>query len=214
MLEHKEKARKELIWNAYMYVQYTFVHLEICKHTWSLVHSPHLMSALTRLLRQVVSNFFFVELIYLNVNNLFHNFLIGEMPLSLDLSNLKLEDFDVSQNILHGMNIPPHLCVGNALKYVILNSNWLSRSIPSDLLNCPSLILLQLESSLLNGLLPKISISPLSLQFLRISNNSLTGNIPAKIGNVSSLQALLITQHQFAVQFATGQKWLNRSNPI
>lgn len=161
------------------------------------------------------ANLSYLELIHLNLNNLsgvfpgwltnlphlysaylFSNFLTGEMPLSLGSSNPKLQDFDVSQNMIHGM-IPPHLCAGNVLKYVILYFNKLSGSMPSGLLNCPSLIRLRLENNLLNGSLPKISTSPLSLQYLRISNNNFTGNIPAEIGNLSSLQALLITQNQF-----------------
>ncbi|XP_027099207.1 receptor-like protein EIX1 [Coffea arabica] len=107
--------------------------------------------------------------------------------------------FDASRNLLTG-NIPP--LDGNSeipliLRYLHLNDNQLTGSIPDCICNIQSLFTLDLSNNQLTGRVPLCLGKLQQLKTLNLRNNSLSGHIPNSLGYMEPLVYLLLSKNKF-----------------
>jgi hypothetical protein len=91
----------------------------------------------------------------------------------------------------HGVN-----CYDGHVLSLLLSSNQLSGTIPSELSNLANLKGLYLYVNQLTGPIPPEVGDLASLQHLNLSNNQLTGAIPSELGNLANLQSLYLYVNQ------------------
>ncbi|KAK8282861.1 hypothetical protein V6Z12_D08G055200 [Gossypium hirsutum] len=124
----------------------------------------------------------------LNGLNLSDNFFQGNIPPCLDLSH----------NHLSG-GIPEMLAQSDSLELLRLSNNDLSGKIAPTIFCSSSLQFLYLDGNKFDGNIPDIDIStchPYPLSDMDLSNNNLSGELPRWIWNMSSLNALLVSNNQ------------------
>ncbi|XP_057441398.1 leucine-rich repeat receptor-like serine/threonine-protein kinase BAM3 [Lotus japonicus] len=165
---------------------------------------------------------FIAEMPNLEVLKLWHNNFTGAIPSKLGL-NGKLTELDLSTNKLTGL-VPKCLCIGKRLRILILLNNFLFGSLPAELGQCytlqrvrlghnfltgsipkgllylPELSLLELQNNYLSGWLPQeetTSTAKSKLGMLNLSNNNLSGSLTTSIGNLPTLQIMLLHGNKF-----------------
>ena len=132
-----------------------------------------------------MSNLNFLSLSYTDVS--------GSIPPALgNLTNL--EYFQAFWSRLSGP-IPPELGKLKKLKELWLDGNDLE-SIPAELGNLDSLVLLSLHNNRLSGSIPPELGNLSSLERLILYENQLTGSIPPELGNLSSLVDFWLSENQ------------------
>ena len=123
--------------------------------------------------------------------NLFYQRLVGSLPASI--SNFQsLTSFDVRFNSLSG---PIPTAIGDwgvGLKFLGLESNRFSGTIPSNLYALKSLVGLNLGSNSLVGTIPSALGNWASLTTLYLGGNFLTGTIPPSISTLTALRGLYL----------------------
>lgn len=131
----------------------------------------------------------------LTLLNLSNNEITGSIP--PEIGNLvNLEELRLGNNELNG-TIPPE--IGNLirLKYFAMSGNNLTGIIPAEISNLDSLTFLNLASNQLNGIPPEIG-GLSAIEALHLSNNQFAGTIPPEIGNLSNLAHLTLNTNQFS----------------
>ncbi|MEN9445394.1 MAG: hypothetical protein RIS47_2285, partial [Bacteroidota bacterium] len=78
-----------------------------------------------------------------------------------------------------------------------LHDNYFDDTFPSEMLENPELITLNLSSNFIRGPLTFPTI-PSKLEYLGLSDNELTGNLPEEIGSISTLKYLYISRNKFS----------------
>ena len=132
-----------------------------------------------------MSNLNFLSLSYTDVS--------GSIPPALgNLTNL--EYFEAFWSRLSGP-IPPELGKLKKLKKLWLGGNDLE-SIPAELGNLDSLVLLSMHNNRLSGSIPPELGNLSSLEHLILYANQLTGSIPPELGNLSSLVGFWLSENQ------------------
>ncbi len=101
---------------------------------------------------------------------------LGKCVINVDLTNNNLTGY-----------IPPEIGLLDDLKtFLLLDSNLLGGTIPTEITNLYDLDYLNLASNQLEGNIPSFG-SDHSLRALNLSNNLLTGSIPESIGRLNNL---------------------------
>jgi Leucine-rich repeat (LRR) protein len=81
---------------------------------------------------------------------------------------------------------------------IVLLSNKLSGTIPSELGQLSKLVYLILNNNHLTGTIPSVLGQLSKLEFLYLHNNQLTGTIPSEIGQLSNLAGLILADNQLS----------------
>jgi len=81
-------------------------------------------------------------------------------------------------------------CSSGSVSIIRLNTNFLSGSIPSELINLTNLTYLNVFDNSLSGNIPSELGSLKNLTYLSLNNNSLSGSIPPELGNLTKLRIL------------------------
>ncbi|PPD69158.1 hypothetical protein GOBAR_DD33961 [Gossypium barbadense] len=134
----------------------------------------------------------------LNGLNLSDNFFQGNIPPCLGSLNTTYLILDLSHNHLSG-GIPEMLAQSDSLELLRLSNNDLSGKIAPTIFCSSSLQFLYLDGNKFDGNIPDIDIStchPYPLSDMDLSNNNLSGELPRWIWNMSSLNALLVSNNQ------------------
>ncbi|MCO5553603.1 hypothetical protein L7F22_007128 [Adiantum nelumboides] len=114
----------------------------------------------------------------------------------------KLRILDLSANFLTG-NIPEEMCPPSnsyVLEQLLLANNQISGTIPSSLMNCLHLNILDLSFNKLTGNIPSQLSYLHTLERLSLWYNQLSGDIPKELGNLTMLRSLNLNNN-----FLTGQ---------
>ena len=77
------------------------------------------------------------------------------------------------------------------LKFIILNYNNLSGSIPDDIGDLVNVTHLRLDNNNLTGEIPPSIGDMINMEYLYLRNNNLSGEIPQSICNIDSLRSFL-----------------------
>ncbi|KAL6907910.1 hypothetical protein ACP4OV_002080 [Aristida adscensionis] len=118
-----------------------------------------------------IGNLTKLEILYLHVNNL-----SGKIPPQLLQSSL--QNLSLAWNPLSGY-IPPNLFNNSlSLRYVNLENNSLSGSIPHGIGSLSLLDYLNLGHNQLSGTVPPAIFNMSNLQIMRLDHNNLTGSLP------------------------------------
>ena len=123
--------------------------------------------------------------------NLFYQRLIGSLPASIG-NFQSLTSFDVRFNSITG---PIPTAIGDwgvGLKFLGLESNRFSGTIPSNLYALKSLVGLNLGSNSLVGTIPSALGNWASLTTLYLGGNFLTGTIPSSVSTLTVLRGLYL----------------------
>ncbi|PWZ30558.1 putative LRR receptor-like serine/threonine-protein kinase [Zea mays] len=126
------------------------------------------------------------------------NILSGSIPPSLGAASPSLRYVNLAGNNLSGV-IPDSLSKAPSLRVLNLSMNILQGMIPVTIFNSNSskLVAVDLHWNDLTGPIPSIQ-KPTSLQFLGLTTNLLSGMIPASLGNVSSLNTILLAENNLS----------------
>ncbi|XP_035545742.1 probable LRR receptor-like serine/threonine-protein kinase At3g47570 isoform X2 [Juglans regia] len=152
-------------------------------------------NSLSGIIPEALSNLRLLEWLNLEFNNL----TMGSQELSLFfyLSNCKnLRIISFSLNPLHGF-LPNS--VGNlslSLQRLYLSSCHIKGSIPAELGNLSSLIILELSNNELKGPIPTTLGRLRMLQSLSLGANKLEGHIPSDLSHLKSLYALSLDSNK------------------
>ncbi|KAL8141050.1 hypothetical protein V2J09_007071 [Rumex salicifolius] len=149
-----------------------------------------------------------------------HNFLSGELPVSLS-SCMSLESIDFSSNQLNGqlssnlwslsglqsLDLSNNLFEGEipqgfgkmySLRAVNFAGNTFSGYLPSDIGDCPQLQSISFGENSLSGGLPKSMKKLQNCTFLSLNENLLNGEVPSWIGHLKSLENLDLSGNKFS----------------
>ncbi|KAI5065081.1 hypothetical protein GOP47_0019776 [Adiantum capillus-veneris] len=134
----------------------------------------------------------------------------------------KLRILDLSANFLSG-SIPEEMCPpfnGYVLEQLLLANNQISGTIPSSLMNCLHLKILDLSFNKLTGSIPsQLSYLP-TLERLSLWYNQLSGGIPKELGNLTMLQSLNLNNNLLTGQVpaelsqCSDLEWVNLNNNL
>ncbi|XP_024195525.2 LRR receptor-like serine/threonine-protein kinase GSO1 [Rosa chinensis] len=126
------------------------------------------------------------------------NQLSGSLPANIGLGLPNLEGFFVGANHLNGV-IPKSISNASKLWNLDLGGNCSLRgTIPSDIGNLSSLILLGLEFNQLSGPIPGSMGRLHNLQALYMDNSTLRGYIPDEVCQLENLSDLDLSQNQLS----------------
>ena len=147
----------------------------------------------------VIGNLRFLQQLHLFSNNFTDEPSSSPLSFITSLSNCKsLTGLSISDNPLYGV-IPPS--IGNlslSLQYFYASHCQFSGSIPAEIGNLSSLVLLSLFLNKLSGNIP-ISIKHLhKLQGLNLQANMLQGPIPEAICDLYNLYSILLSHNKFS----------------
>ncbi|XP_052142012.1 receptor kinase-like protein Xa21 [Oryza glaberrima] len=124
------------------------------------------------------------------------NALSGEIPPSL--SNCPLEQLELSYNNLTGL-IPKELFAISVLSTsLILDHNFITGPLPSEVGNLTNLALLDFSSNLISGEIPSSIGECQSLQYLNTSGNLLQGQIPPSLDQLKGLLVLDLSHNNLS----------------
>ncbi|VAH99683.1 unnamed protein product [Triticum turgidum subsp. durum] len=152
----------------------------------------------------------FCNLSALNYNDMSSNFLDGEIPIRAGCPLAELMSLVLWSNKLNG-SIPPSLSNSTKLRWLLLQSNFLTGELPSDdmfsgmrslepffasLANCTDLKELSVARNDIVGMIPRVigRLAP-SLMQLHLQFNRLFGPIPANISNLTNLNTLNLSHN-------------------
>ncbi|CAA0841209.1 Leucine-rich receptor-like protein kinase family protein, partial [Striga hermonthica] len=159
-----------------------------------------------------ISPEFLSNLTNLQVLNLAHNLVSGEIPAGIPAS---VRVLDLSSNALSGGipanftaahqlqlinlsfnrfsgEIPASIGALQQLQYLWLDGNELYGTIPSAISNCSSLVHVSAGENLISGVVPATMGSLRSLQVISLPSNQLTGVVsPSLLCNISALNATI-----------------------
>lgn len=134
----------------------------------------------------------------------------------------KLRVLDLSANLLTG-NIPTEMCSpfnSYVLEQLLLPNNQLSGSIPSSLMNCAHITILDLSFNKLTGNIPsQLSYLP-NLERLSLWYNQLSGEIPPELGNLTLLRSLSLNNNLLTgsipaeISQCENLEWINLNNNL
>ncbi|OIW21001.1 hypothetical protein TanjilG_27346 [Lupinus angustifolius] len=126
---------------------------------------------------------------------LYENFLSGELPEMMNVT--ELERFDASVNGLSG-KIPSELCKLKKLESLNLYDNKLQGSLPECIAGFENLYELKLFNNTLKGTLPSDLGNNSMFQTLDVSYNHFSGEIPANLCGGGTLQELMMIYNSFS----------------
>ncbi|KAL0740925.1 hypothetical protein Bca4012_082438 [Brassica carinata] len=126
------------------------------------------------------------------------NFWVGDLQFLDALTNCtQLETLSASISRLGG-NLPSSLAnLSTNLRFLDLQDNAISGSIPQGIGNLISLQVLTLGGNMLTGSLTASIGKLLLLQVLNLSSNSISGELPSSIGNLTRLDQLYLANNSF-----------------
>ncbi|XP_028774909.1 receptor-like protein 9DC3 [Neltuma alba] len=114
----------------------------------------------------------------LDILNLSHNNFTGTIPHCIVSSNLTLSVLDLQNNSFSGI-VPESFEVGNDLRTLNLNGNFLEGSLPRSLVNCTRLRVLDLGNNNIEDVFPHWLEALEELQVLVLRGNKFHGFIPS-----------------------------------
>ncbi|KAL2504027.1 putative LRR receptor-like serine/threonine-protein kinase [Abeliophyllum distichum] len=129
---------------------------------------------------------FFTNLTNLQVLNVAHNFLSGEISGNLPE---KLRILDLSSNSFSG-DIPANLSAAHQLQLINLSFNRFSGEIPASIGALQQLQYLWIDSNELYSTIPSAISNCSSLIHVSVGYNRLSGVVPSTIGSLRSLQVI------------------------
>ncbi|KAL0432380.1 UNVERIFIED_CONTAM: putative LRR receptor-like serine/threonine-protein kinase [Sesamum latifolium] len=141
-----------------------------------------------------ISPSFFYNLTNLQVFNLGHNLISGEIP---DELPARLQVLDLSSNSFSG-KIPVNFSASHQLQFINLSSNHLSGSIPATIGTLQQLEYLFLDDNELYGTIPSAISNCSSLIHVSAGDNMLSGVVPATMGSLKSLQVISLPRNQLS----------------
>lgn len=147
------------------------------------------------------------------------NAFTGSVPVALmNCSKLRIMDFGGNQ--LTG-NIPAEICAPTksyVLEQLLLPNNQLSGEVPTALMNCTRLVILNLSFNKLKGKIP-VELSYLAnLEHISLWYNQLTDSIPPELGNLAKLRSLNLNNNLLtggipvSITRCLNLEWLNLNN--
>ncbi|RYH18154.1 hypothetical protein EON65_27540 [archaeon] len=128
----------------------------------------------------------------------YNNALTGPLPNVYpgEISTLHIRFYSVGNNYLSG-TLPVELVISPLMSYLAVNDNFLNGSIDNLLpLSHSGLAQLFLENNLFTGTIPTVLANYSNLVEISLSGNYLTGTFPAVFNNLSYLAVLLIANNQ------------------
>ena len=123
--------------------------------------------------------------------------LSGSIPWEHLTKLTELRYLELDRNQLSG-SIPPELGRLTKLEDIRLQDNLLSGSIPSELSNLTKLQYLYLDGNQLSGSIPPELGRLTKLQDIRLQDNRLSGSIPSELSNLTKLQDLYLDGNQLS----------------
>ncbi|XP_059428533.1 receptor like protein 21-like [Corylus avellana] len=145
----------------------------------------------------------------LEIIDLSHNNLNGSFPIWLIENNTRLRKLNLQNNSF--MGYPPSLIANEShlLQDLDLSFNDFSGKVPTKLIaSRTNLLSLKLCNNQFTGFelqaAPSKEFGWSKMRFLDISNNKLSGMIPRWIGNMTSLQSLVVSNNSFEGQIPCG----------
>ncbi|XP_073140836.1 brassinosteroid LRR receptor kinase-like [Henckelia pumila] len=159
-----------------------------------------------------------LELSNLRTLRMSFNYFSGPLPDSFS-KMVNLETLDVSSNIISGL-IPSGLCQDprTSLKWLYLQNNMLTGSIPQSLTNCSQLVSLDLSLNYLNGTIPPSLGTLPNLKDVILWLNQLNGEIPEDFMYLRSLENLILDFNDLSgsipdsLSNCTRLNWISLSN--
>uniref|UniRef100_A0A2N9GKL3 Leucine-rich repeat-containing N-terminal plant-type domain-containing protein n=1 Tax=Fagus sylvatica TaxID=28930 RepID=A0A2N9GKL3_FAGSY len=164
-----------------------------------------------------------MNLTQLHILNLEANEFQGQLPISIfNLKNLIL--LNISNNSLSGTVL---ICNMTSLLILDVSDNYFSSSLPQCLHNSfqgSKLRMISLRENKFRGLLPRSWANCTMLEtidgfhMLNLSNNILTGHIPPSLGNLTTLESLVLSQNRLSGEIPpqlaqlTFLEWFNVSH--
>lgn len=124
------------------------------------------------------------------------NHLTGSLPtLEANQTMPFLRYLNINDNLLSG-TIPEYLCNITTLLMLDLSNNQLSGQIPLCLGNLRRLSLLNLGNNSLHGKIPSSLGNMEVLLYLHLNNNELSGELPLSMGNLTNLEVFDLGENQ------------------
>ncbi|KAI3470539.1 hypothetical protein Pfo_027202 [Paulownia fortunei] len=123
--------------------------------------------------------------------------LVGSIP--PEIGNLSfLVHLNMRDNFFYGP-IPPSIFNMSSLEVIVLTNNSLSGNLPVDICrhSLRRLRVLRLSENKFYGEIPSSLDQCSQLQEISLIYNNFTGNVPREIGNMTRLEALLLTSNNF-----------------
>uniref|UniRef100_A0A0D9XIF8 Receptor kinase-like protein Xa21 n=1 Tax=Leersia perrieri TaxID=77586 RepID=A0A0D9XIF8_9ORYZ len=115
----------------------------------------------------------------------------------------KLLKLNFGQNNLRG-DLPRSVAdLPKTLTSLVLQSNYISGTIPLEIENLSSISLLYLDKNLLTGSIPYTLGKLNNLVVLSLSQNKLSGEIPQSIGNLNQLTELYLSENRLSGRIPT-----------
>ncbi|KAL9172723.1 hypothetical protein ABFS82_03G066200 [Erythranthe guttata] len=139
-----------------------------------------------------ISPAFFSNLTNLQVLNLAHNLISGEIPGDISAS---MRILDLSSNAFSG-EIPANFSDAHQFQLVNLSFNRFSGEIPATIGALQQLQYLWLDGNQLYGTIPSAISNCSSLIHVSAGDNMLSGVVPATIGSLRFLQVISLPQNQ------------------
>lgn len=145
----------------------------------------------------------FAGLNQMEVMDLSHNNLTGNLPPGFGLGLKKLKSLDLSRNMLSG-SFPGNVCDGEALVELRLSENLLTGPVPNSVEQCSSLERFEVHNNGLSGEFPSGLWSLPNIRIIRAESNGFWGEIPALVGVPSSLEQIQIDNNNFSGKIPRG----------
>ncbi|XP_039135930.1 MDIS1-interacting receptor like kinase 2-like [Dioscorea cayenensis subsp. rotundata] len=118
------------------------------------------------------------------------NTLTGSIPRTLSALD-KLTSLEISNNGLETSDFSEFKAMPTLTHLSLRSNNFPTMELPSFILNCTNLTVLDLSVNEFNGTMPdSLGTNLVNLRCLNLSFNSFSGSIPSSIGNMASLEHL------------------------
>ncbi|KAK4352305.1 hypothetical protein RND71_027823 [Anisodus tanguticus] len=131
----------------------------------------------------------FDNLLKLEVLDLSHNFLLGELPPTLRQNNTSLAHLVLSNNNFHGEVMPQFSNMSN-LAYLHLQNDGFTGVLPAALLNLPVLKVMDISGNYMSGVIPDYFPLFPNLAILLLARNQFHGIIPVSLCQMQKLHIL------------------------
>eukprot|EP00547_Thalassionema_nitzschioides_P018130 CAMPEP_0194236700 /NCGR_PEP_ID=MMETSP0158-20130606/3892_1 /TAXON_ID=33649 /ORGANISM="Thalassionema nitzschioides, Strain L26-B" /LENGTH=376 /DNA_ID=CAMNT_0038970527 /DNA_START=560 /DNA_END=1690 /DNA_ORIENTATION=- len=113
-----------------------------------------------------------------------------------------LTDIDLDENNLHGP-LPEELFGASSLQNIIMDSNVLTGTIPSNVGYLTNLKIIDLDDNKLEGELPEEFFSITSLEIVDLNTNKFTGTLSSNIKNLVNIRFLQLDQNNMSGDLPT-----------